>query len=85
MEQTSDGFKVAEKDLEIRGPGEVMGTRQSGIPAFRVGNIVRDYKLLEVAKREADYLLTTRRNSRETVRLIEIVRQQPKFGLAAVG
>ena len=85
MEETSDGFKVAERDLEIRGPGEVMGTRQSGIPAFRVGNIVRDYALLEAAKREADYLLTSRRNTRETARLIEIVRSQPKFGLAAVG
>ncbi len=85
MEETSDGFKVAEKDLEIRGPGEVMGTRQSGVPAFRVGNIVRDYKLLEAAKREADYMLTVRRNSRETARMVELVRSQPKFGLAAVG
>ena len=85
MEETSDGFKVAERDLEIRGPGEVMGTRQSGVPAFRVGNIVRDYALLEAAKREADYLLTSRRNTRDTARLIEIVRSQPKFGLAAVG
>lgn len=85
MEETSDGFKVAERDLEIRGPGEVMGTRQSGIPAFRVGNIVRDYALLEAAKREADYLLTSRRDTRDTARLIEIVRSQPKFGLAGVG
>jgi ATP-dependent DNA helicase RecG len=85
MEETSDGFKVAEKDLEIRGPGEVMGTRQSGVPTFRIGNIVRDYALLEIAKREADYMLTTRRNSRETARIVEIVRRQPKFGLATVG
>jgi ATP-dependent DNA helicase RecG len=85
MEQTGDGFKIAEKDLEIRGPGEVMGTRQSGIPAFRIGNIVRDYAVLERAKREADHMLTGRRNSRETARLVEIVRRQKKFGLAAVG
>ena len=85
MEETSDGFKVAEKDLEIRGPGEVMGTRQSGLPTFRVGNIVRDYVVLEAAKREADHLLTVRRNSRETARLVEVVRRQPKFGLATVG
>lgn len=85
MEETNDGFKVAEKDLEIRGPGEVMGTRQSGVPAFRIGNIVRDYVLLETAKREADHMLTARRNSRETARLVELVRKQPKFGLAAVG
>ena len=85
MEETADGFKIAEKDLEIRGPGEVMGTRQSGLPAFRVGNIVRDFAILEVAKREADQMLTVKRNSRETARLIEIVREQPRYGLAAVG
>jgi ATP-dependent DNA helicase RecG len=85
MEETSDGFKVAEKDLEKRGPGEVMGIRQSGLPTFRVGNVVRDYAALEAAKREADHLLTARRNSRETARLVEVVRRQPKFGLATVG
>jgi len=85
MEQTSDGFRIAEKDLEIRGPGEVMGTRQHGIPAFRIGNIVRDQPLLEAAKREVDYLLTHRRNTRETARLVAHVRKQPKFGLAMVG
>ena len=85
MEETSDGFKIAEKDLELRGPGEVMGTRQSGVPAFRIGNLVRDYKILELARHEADFMLTSRRNSRETARLVEIVRKQPKFGLAAVG
>src|SRR5204862_7580619 len=42
MAETSDGFRIAEKDLELRGPGEVMGTRQSGVPTFRVGNLVRD-------------------------------------------
>lgn len=85
MEETNDGFKVAEKDLEIRGPGEVMGTRQSGVPAFRIGNVVRDYAILETAKREADHMLTARRNTRETARLVEIVRKQPKYGLATVG
>ena len=46
---------------------------------------MRDYKVLEAAKREADYMLTVRRNSRDTARLTEIVRSQPKFGLAAIG
>jgi ATP-dependent DNA helicase RecG len=85
MELTNDGFKVSEKDLEIRGPGEVMGTRQSGIPAFRIGNVVRDRELVEVAKHAADYLLDERRNSRDTAKLVEIVKTQSKFGLAAVG
>jgi ATP-dependent DNA helicase RecG len=85
MEGTTDGFKVAEKDLEIRGPGEVMGTRQSGLPEFRVGNIVRDRELLELAKKEADQLLVSQRNSPETVRAVEIVRRQPRYRLATVG
>ncbi len=85
MEETSDGFKIAEMDLEIRGPGEVMGTRQSGIPAFRIANIVRDLKLLEMARREANYLLEDRGRTRETDRLIQFVRSQPRFGLARVG
>ena len=85
MEQTSDGFKIAEKDLEIRGPGEVMGTRQSGLPEFRIANIVRDQKILEMAKREATYMLEERGKTRETDRLIQYVRSQPRFGLARVG
>jgi ATP-dependent DNA helicase RecG len=85
MEETTDGFKIAEKDLEIRGPGEVMGTRQSGLPEFRVANIVRDQKILELAKREANYMLTERANTAETTKLIQHVRSQPRFGLANVG
>jgi ATP-dependent DNA helicase RecG len=85
MEETTDGFKIAERDLEIRGPGEVMGTRQSGIPAFRIANIVRDQKILETARREANFMLNERGRTRETDRLIQHVRSQPRFGLARVG
>ena len=85
MEETSDGFRIAEKDLEIRGPGEVMGTRQSGVPTFRVGNLVRDLHILEEARREADHYLTTRRHTRETSRLVARVRADSRFGLASVG
>jgi len=85
MEETSDGFRIAEKDLELRGPGEVMGTRQSGVPTFRVGNIVRDIEILEEARREAERYLTERRRTRETSRLIERVRADARFGLAAIG
>jgi len=53
MEKTNDGFRIAEADLEIRGPGEMMGTRQSGIPDFRVANILRDGRLLGEARAEA--------------------------------
>jgi ATP-dependent DNA helicase RecG len=53
MVKTNDGFKIAELDLELRGPGEFFGTRQAGLPSFRVANIIRDSQLLEAAKHEA--------------------------------
>ena len=53
MLKTQDGFKIAEEDLEIRGPGEFFGTRQHGLPELRIGNIVRDRAILEIAKKEA--------------------------------
>jgi len=53
MVRTQDGFELAELDLTLRGPGEFFGTRQAGLPDFRVANLVRDRKLLELAKREA--------------------------------
>lgn len=85
MEETNDGFRIAEKDLEIRGPGEVMGTRQSGVPTFRVANLVRDLHILEEARREAEHYLTARRHTRETSLLVERVRADVRFGLAAIG
>ncbi len=85
MVETTDGFKIAEKDLEIRGPGELMGTRQSGVPIFRVGNIVRDQKLLAAARQEARRLLTATPRPAELNSLIERLRRQPKYGLASVG
>ena len=57
MVDTSDGFKIAELDLELRGPGEFFGTKQAGIPSFRVANIIRDRQLLEAAKREAAFVV----------------------------
>jgi ATP-dependent DNA helicase RecG len=59
MEATEDGFEIAEEDLKIRGPGEFLGTRQSGLPGFRVGNLLRDAALLTLARREAEALLQT--------------------------
>ncbi len=57
MESTGDGFRIAEADLEIRGPGDFLGTRQAGMPDFRVANILRDGSLLEKARRAAFDLL----------------------------
>ena len=53
MTQTNDGFVIAEKDLQLRGPGEFLGTRQSGLPDLIISDIVRDAKILEIARNEA--------------------------------
>ena len=57
MTETTDGFIIAERDLEIRGPGEFFGTKQSGLPDLNVANLVRDVKLLEHAREEAFALI----------------------------
>ena len=53
MTQTNDGFKIAEADLRLRGPGELLGTRQHGLPELRVGHLVDDFDLLEQAREDA--------------------------------
>ena len=53
MTETSDGFRIAEEDLRLRGPGEFFGTRQHGLPELRIGNLVEDYPLLQLARQEA--------------------------------
>jgi ATP-dependent DNA helicase RecG len=58
MVRSNDGFQIAELDLELRGPGEFFGTKQAGIPSFRVANIIRDRQLLEAAKREAAFVIS---------------------------
>jgi ATP-dependent DNA helicase RecG len=58
MVRSNDGFQIAELDLELRGPGEFFGTKQAGIPSFRVAHIIRDRELLEAAKREAAFVIS---------------------------
>lgn len=58
FESTDDGFKIAEADLAIRGPGEFLGTRQHGLPGFRFANIIRDMDILIQAKKEAEFLFS---------------------------
>jgi len=60
MVRTQDGFELAELDLAIRGPGEFFGTRQAGLPDFRVANLLRDRQILELAKQEAARFATQR-------------------------
>ncbi|HMK43336.1 MAG TPA: ATP-dependent DNA helicase RecG [Dissulfurispiraceae bacterium] len=59
MVQTTDGFRIAEEDLALRGPGEFFGTRQSGLPDLRVANIVRDAKIVELARDAAFELMSS--------------------------
>ena len=84
MAKTTNGFIIAEKDLELRGPGELLGTKQSGLPEFRIGNIVRDQQLLEQAKQEAEFYLS-KEKSAISAKMIARIKQDPRFGLAAIG
>ncbi|WP_268874204.1 ATP-dependent DNA helicase RecG [Carboxydothermus islandicus] len=69
MEKYNDGFKIAEEDLKLRGPGELSGTRQSGAWEFKLADIVRDQALLFLAKKEADEILTNKENHRALITL----------------
>lgn len=85
MEKTNDGFLISEKDLEIRGQGDILGTRQSGIQTFKIGNIIRDLEILEEARKEAEHFLFQKRLTKETSRLIEIAKSDSRFKLAGIG
>lgn len=59
MVKTEDGFEIAERDLELRGPGEFLGVRQSGLPQFTVGDIVKDQNMMTVAREDATSMLSS--------------------------
>jgi ATP-dependent DNA helicase RecG len=56
LRETNDGFAVAERDLELRGPGELLGTRQTGLPQYRIADLVRDAHLMPAVQRAAELL-----------------------------
>ena len=89
MVRTQDGFGLAELDLSMRGPGEIFGTRQAGLPEFRVANLVRDKALLELAKREAEYFVNHPDAFSETERARVRARLkeawQRRYGLVEAG
>ena len=87
MVRTQDGFEIAETDLRLRGPGEFFGTKQSGLPAFRVANLVRDREALEVARSEATGYIEHPPSAEELKTLIDYIRQkwQRRYGLVQVG
>jgi ATP-dependent DNA helicase RecG len=59
MKQSNDGFFIAEKDLEIRGPGQVLGTQQTGLMSFRVADLARDAHLLEDVRKVSEQILVS--------------------------
>ncbi len=90
MVRTTDGFQIAELDLELRGPGEFFGTRQAGLPSFQVASLIRDRELLEVAKREAAAVLAgpnSEISQEEINRALRHMRSrwQRTYGLVEVG
>jgi ATP-dependent DNA helicase RecG len=90
MVRTNDGFQIAELDLELRGPGEFFGTRQAGLPSFRVASLICDRQLLEAAKREAAAVLDgpnaeiTKEEINHALRHMR-TRWQKSYGLVEVG
>jgi ATP-dependent DNA helicase RecG len=87
LADTTDGFRLAELDLKIRGPGEFFGTRQWGIPAFRIGNLVRDQDILEWARREAQEFVEHAAEPAELTAFANYLRSiwPRRYGLAQVG
>jgi ATP-dependent DNA helicase RecG len=85
MVSTEDGFAIAEKDLEIRGPGDFFGTRQWGMPTFRVAHLVRDRDLLEQARAEAFRMVEQGALPPALARFLEAGAWEERFGLSRVG
>lgn len=81
---TTDGFIIAERDLEIRGPGDFFGTRQSGLPTLRVGDLVRDHTLMEDARRAAVSWLDDDVRARGLVAYLT-THWAERFGLVGIG
>ena len=84
---SNDGFYIAEMDMKLRGPGEFFGTRQSGLPAFQIGNILRDGDILEIARNEAAAFVSHPPSEEELKRGVQFIRDhwQRRYGLVLVG
>jgi ATP-dependent DNA helicase RecG len=84
LASTTDGFAIAERDLELRGPGDFFGTRQSGLPRLRTGDLVRDRAVMEEAHREARRLVADQGLTPELRQFVD-ERWERQFGLIQVG
>jgi ATP-dependent DNA helicase RecG len=85
--ESTDGFHIAEMDLRLRGPGEFFGTKQSGLPALRIANILRDTEILEIARREAVDFIAKPPTPEDLRRAVAYIRDhwQRRYGLVTVG
>jgi ATP-dependent DNA helicase RecG len=85
--ESSDGFYIAEMDMKLRGPGEFFGTKQSGLPALQIGNIMRDSEVLEIARNEAAAFVGNPPSEEELRRAVAFIRDhwQRRYGLVQVG
>ena len=85
--ESTDGFHISEVDLKLRGPGEFFGTKQSGLPALRVANILRDAEILEIARREAVDFVARPPAEEDLRRAVAYIRDhwQRRYGLVTVG
>jgi ATP-dependent DNA helicase RecG len=87
MVHTSDGFEIAETDLQLRGPGDIMGTQQSGILNLRIADIIKDEKILKAARNLASEIiredpdLVDEKNSLLSRHLIQMDKHQGNWGL----
>ena len=85
MEDSNDGFVIAEKDLELRGQGDIIGTRQSGIQSFRLANIVRDLPILVSAKQEAEKFLDEHQKEGVYSDVVLKMMDEPRIRFFGVG
>jgi ATP-dependent DNA helicase RecG len=85
--ESNDGFHIADMDMKLRGPGEFFGTKQSGLPVLRIGNIVRDQDILEVARSEAESFVSHPADAEELKRATAFIRDhwQRRYSLVQVG
>ncbi len=84
LAETTDGFEIAERDLQLRGPGDFFGTRQSGMPTLRAGDLLRDHAVMEEARRAAVEALDDPSQAPALASLVDTAWEQ-RFGLVGIG
>ncbi|MBR3675142.1 MAG: ATP-dependent DNA helicase RecG [Bacilli bacterium] len=80
--KSDDGFEIAEMDLKLRGPGELMGTRQSGLPSFLVANIISDFKIFECARDDAKEIIKDKKSIDNVIIMNEVKKSLSDFRLS---